>query len=97
MNAPDKLPTLDSATLTPLLKRLEQQGLVEKRRDQADERVVRVTLTEEGRALQLRARTLPEDLACRMGDVRDKDLRGRIRQLRQELVELAEQLERGEG
>src|SRR5882724_6005209 len=36
--------SLDSATLTPLLKRLERPGLVERRRDEADECVVRVVL-----------------------------------------------------
>ncbi|MFY0578782.1 MarR family winged helix-turn-helix transcriptional regulator [Cystobacter fuscus] len=41
---------LDSATLTPLLKRLESRGLVERRRSQVDERVVEVFLTPEGRA-----------------------------------------------
>lgn len=39
---------LDSGTLSPLLRRLEQRGLVGRRRDGADERVVRVALTEEG-------------------------------------------------
>jgi DNA-binding MarR family transcriptional regulator len=87
---------LDSATLTPLLKRLEQQGLVEKRRDKADERVVRVKLTEEGRAMQLRARTLPRDLACGFGDVHDRDFLARLDRLRDELHELASQLEHTE-
>ena len=39
---------LDSGTLSPLLRRLEQRGLVGRRRDGVDERVVRVALTEEG-------------------------------------------------
>lgn len=39
---------LDSGTLSPLLRRLEQRGLVGRRRDEVDERVVRVALTEEG-------------------------------------------------
>ena len=47
--------TLDSGTLTPLLKRLENLGLVQRRRDAADERVVFITLTAEGRALKARA------------------------------------------
>src|SRR5512141_147840 len=37
--------TLDSGTLTPLLKRLEHQGLVERRRGEDDERIVRIHLT----------------------------------------------------
>jgi len=40
---------LDSGTLSPLLRRLEDRGLVARRRDADDERVVRVELTAEGR------------------------------------------------
>ena len=46
---------LDSATLTPLLKRLEQAGLVSRRRDAQDERRVIVSLTSAGRAMKQRA------------------------------------------
>jgi len=46
---------LESNTLTPLLKRLEAAGLVERRRDAADERQVRVRLTDRGRALGIEA------------------------------------------
>ncbi|MGQ2970694.1 MAG: MarR family winged helix-turn-helix transcriptional regulator [Allorhizobium sp.] len=46
---------LDSGTLSPLLKRLEQINYVSRRRDAADERVVFITLTAEGRALKARA------------------------------------------
>lgn len=42
---------LESNTLTPLIKRLEAAGLVSRVRDSQDERVVRVTLTPQGRAL----------------------------------------------
>ncbi|MDZ4310914.1 MAG: MarR family transcriptional regulator [Cypionkella sp.] len=50
---------LESNTLTPLLKRLEAQGLVARARDAKDERQVRVTLTEAGRDMQARAATIP--------------------------------------
>ena len=43
---------LESNTLTPILKKLEQLGLVERRRDPADERQVRVNLTVAGRKLR---------------------------------------------
>lgn len=43
---------LESNTLTPLLKRMEAQGLVTRARGVEDERQVRVTLTDRGRALQ---------------------------------------------
>ena len=51
--------SLDSGTLTPLLKRLEAIGHVSRLRDVADERRVRVTLTPTGRALKTQAAELP--------------------------------------
>src|SRR5689334_2840208 len=55
---------LDSSTLTPLLKRLEAGGLVERTRDPEDERRVIVALTDKGRALRDQAVTIPEKLFC---------------------------------
>jgi MarR family transcriptional regulator, organic hydroperoxide resistance regulator len=46
---------LQSNTLTPMLKRLESLGLIRRRRDSADERQVRIHLTESGRNLRSRA------------------------------------------
>lgn len=64
---------LDSGTLSPLLKRLEQAGYVERRRDTADERQVFITLTEPGRAMQCHAvrimRTIGEQTGCTMGEL----------------------------
>lgn len=50
---------LDSGTLTPLLKKMEAQGLVSRKRSSADERSVIVTLTEQGEALKQRALDVP--------------------------------------
>ena len=58
---------LDSATLTPLLKRLEARGLVERRRSAADERVVEVFLTAEGKRLKRRAADIPLCMLERSG------------------------------
>ena len=55
---------LDSATLTPLLKRLEAAGLVWRRRAVEDERQVVIGLTDEGRALRRRAAKVPEQVFC---------------------------------
>lgn len=55
---------LDSSTLTPLLKRLEAGGLVERRRDPDDERRVIVALTDKGQALREQAANVPEKLFC---------------------------------
>ncbi|MBM7454603.1 DNA-binding MarR family transcriptional regulator [Oceanisphaera litoralis] len=51
---------LDSGTLTPLLKRLEIGGFVVRRRDEADERRVLISLTDAGRALHAPARRIAE-------------------------------------
>ena len=56
---------LDSATLTPLLKRLEAAGLVTRTRDVDDERSVRVTLTAAGRAVRKHAKVVPPQVACK--------------------------------
>ena len=50
---------LDSGTLSPILKKLRQQGYVEKRQSTADERSFIITLTEKGRALQAQAKEIP--------------------------------------
>ena len=56
---------LDSGTLTPLLKKMEAQGLVSRQRNAADERSVIVSVTAQGEALRARAATIPERLgAC---------------------------------
>jgi len=60
-------PDLDSGTLTPLLKRLEASGWVERQRDSADERRVRVHLTPSGRALKARAAKVPPQVLCATG------------------------------
>lgn len=54
---------LDSGTLSPLLKRLETAGLVERRRSAADERRVDIRLTERGRALRAEAGDIPAQMA----------------------------------
>ena len=58
---------LDSGTLTPLLKRLESKGLVERMRSAQDERVRVITITKEGMGLKAKARDIPHKLACSIG------------------------------
>jgi MarR family transcriptional regulator, organic hydroperoxide resistance regulator len=55
---------LDSATLTPLLKRLEAAGWVARARAASDERQVVVSLTPEGRALRQQAESVPSSVLC---------------------------------
>ncbi|NHZ40168.1 MULTISPECIES: MarR family winged helix-turn-helix transcriptional regulator [Massilia] len=58
---------LDSGTLTPLLKRLEANGLLSRNRDPHDERQVRIVLTAQGQALRVQAEAIPEQVLCASG------------------------------
>jgi DNA-binding MarR family transcriptional regulator len=71
--------SLEPATLSPLLKRLEAAGLVTRRRDPDDERAVAVTLTPAGRRLREDAERIPHAVMARLGiglaeleDLRDR-------------------------
>lgn len=55
---------LDSGTLTPLLKKMEGQGLVLRTRSKKDERTVFVTLTEEGKKMKEKCRDIPSKMMC---------------------------------
>ncbi|MFF0498721.1 MarR family winged helix-turn-helix transcriptional regulator [Nocardia aobensis] len=58
---------LDSATLSPLLKRLESAGLITRRRDPRDERTLLIDLTEAGWALRRQAERIPPAVVRRLG------------------------------
>ncbi|MEH6583326.1 MAG: MarR family transcriptional regulator [Halioglobus sp.] len=58
---------LDSGTLTPLLKRLEGKGFVDRKRSEIDERVRIITITKQGLSLKKKARDIPQKLACTVG------------------------------
>ncbi|WP_040788604.1 MarR family winged helix-turn-helix transcriptional regulator [Massilia niastensis] len=55
---------LDSATLTPLLKRMENQGLVQRARARSDERQVIISLTDQGKALRKDAASVMPAVQC---------------------------------
>lgn len=80
---------LDSGTLTPLLKRLEVAGLVQRLRDTADERRVLVQLTAAGRALRTRAGRVPAAVAlatgCELSEI--NSLTSRLQALRLQLTD----------
>jgi DNA-binding MarR family transcriptional regulator len=57
---------LDSGTLTPLLKRLEESNLVRRRRGRGDERVVEISLTATGKQMKRRAQQVPQALLCQL-------------------------------
>jgi len=58
---------LDSGTLTPLLKRMEQKEFVSRVRSTIDERSVNISLTEKGRSLREQAQAIPEKMVASMG------------------------------
>lgn len=53
---------LESSTLTPLLKRLQAQGLIERQRSQLDERQVIINLTQLGHAMRQQALAIPQSV-----------------------------------
>jgi len=79
---------LDSPTLTPLLKRLEASSLIERKRDESDERQVRITLTKEGRALKKKAQSIPHRILCASGQPPDMliNLREQLATIRDDLT-----------
>ncbi|QJD69822.1 MarR family transcriptional regulator [Xanthomonas campestris pv. badrii] len=74
---------LDSATLTPLLKRLQVAGLVTRTRAASDERQVIIELTDAGRALRSKAGGVPEQVFCASACSLDE-----LRQLKHDLEKL---------
>ena len=58
---------LDAATLTPLLKRLEESGLIERRRGVPDGRTVQALLTPRGHALRHQVAPLQREVTCQTG------------------------------
>lgn len=80
---------LDSGTLTPLLKRLEAQGLLLRRRSASDEREMHLGLTAAGCALRERVMPLKEQLLCERGvDAQAlAALRGQVGVLLDQLIE----------
>ncbi|ROU02213.1 MarR family transcriptional regulator [Marinobacter sp. R17] len=78
----------DSGSLTPLLKRLEADGLLKRVRRQADERVVELHLTEAGRAMRDRARDIP---AC-IVKASDRDVDSLVA-LKEDLLKLRKSLQ----
>lgn len=78
---------LDSATLTPLLKRLETAGLLVRNRAKTDERQVIITLTDAGKALKEKAKGIPEAIMCATEcDIDEMSaLKGQLETLRERL------------
>jgi DNA-binding MarR family transcriptional regulator len=82
---------LDPGTLSPLLKRLEQSGLVDRRRASHDERVLQVSLTDDGRRLRRQALAVPVTMLERFAmDVEDLE---RVNAVLHDIIGRADTLE----
>ena len=87
--------SLDSATLTPLLKRLEEKELITRRRGKDDERKVYIKLTVAGKRLRETVGDVPLAIACAAGvNVADSKQLREVFDLRDSLFDLAAKLER---
>lgn len=73
----------DPGSLTPLLKRLEADGLLNRMRSKEDERVVQLYLTEQGKALQQKALTIPPCILSASGVSIEQ-----LQTIQQDLIEL---------
>ncbi|MBE9464666.1 MarR family winged helix-turn-helix transcriptional regulator [Dyadobacter subterraneus] len=82
---------LDSGTLSPLLKKLEDRELVLRKRLKEDERVVIITLTESGEQLKESASVIPEQIKCSL-ELTDKEMR-EMKALATGLLEKINQIE----
>ena len=79
---------LDSGTLSPLLKRLEQAGMIDRARDQKDERQVIISLTERGSDMKCQVGTIMDAIGqatgCDMTEI--ANLRDQLRRLKTNLA-----------
>ena len=80
---------LDSGTLTPLLKRMEETGLLTRDRCPEDERVVNVHLTKEGRQLQKKAVGIPDHIFSELSISN-----AQLKSLKKELFDILHNLEK---
>jgi len=79
---------LDSATVTPILKRMQDHGLLTRHRDPSDQRHVTVHLTAHGAALKDRAQEVPHALSHQIGDALGQDVVEDLRANLRDLVTL---------
>jgi len=84
---------LNTNTITPLLKRMEKQALLVRKRSSVDERKVQIVLTPTGKEMEQKALHIPEKL---IGKLRDSDVNmNELRQLKQQLEGLIDLLAKG--
>ncbi|WP_210212971.1 MULTISPECIES: MarR family winged helix-turn-helix transcriptional regulator [unclassified Mesorhizobium] len=82
--------SLESNTLTPLLKRLEALQLISRTRDPKDERQVRIRLTQQGKSLKQQAKRVPACVAGALGFSADE-----LKELQDKMLLVQQRLQRG--
>ncbi|WP_210211974.1 MULTISPECIES: MarR family transcriptional regulator [unclassified Mesorhizobium] len=82
--------SLESNTLTPLLKRLEALQLISRTRDPKDERQVRIRLTQQGKSLKQQAERVPACVAGALGFSTDE-----LKELQDKMLLVQQRLQRG--
>ena len=80
----------DKGALSPVIKRLQAQGLIDRRRDPEDERRIHLQLTTAGRSMQKKAREIPAQVLCATGLNREavRQLKAQIEAVRRALNSL---------
>ncbi len=87
--------SLDSGTLTPLLKKLEEQGFVNRKHEAGNDRTVFITLTPAGRKMKSKCEQLPQKMACACS-LDAKSARDMMEKLHGMIANMAEQKTRFE-
>ncbi len=64
---------LDNGTLTPLLKNLEKEGYIKRKRSKEDERVMTITITEKGNALKEKCKNIPFECASKNASLTEEE------------------------
>ena len=84
---------LDSGTLTPVLKKLESAGYLERRRNPEDERLVTITLTDKGAKLRKKAEKVPAEMTCLVNKKCELFSANEVTELKEQLYRIIHALE----
>ena len=83
---------LDAPTVTPIIKKLIDQGLIKKQRDKSDERLINISLTKKGRDLEEKVALIQDKVACKTHLPKKdfEDLKQRLNELSQ-IMDISEE------
>lgn len=84
---------LDSGTLTPVLKKLEAMGYLKRYRNPEDERILMVSITDEGKALRNEAEKIPYQMGCLVNQKAELFSSEEIGKLKEQLYQIIHVLE----